>query len=453
MLFYEFVFLFGFLPAVLAVDRAVPRSARNPWLLVASLVFYGTQNLHFIPILLLSITVDFVAAQSIARSVRPLVRRMWLLVSIGANLGILVIFKYATLISTTLRSALGEFVPVFHAALPIGISFYTFQSMSYSIDVYRRRAEPARTFVDFATYVSLFPQLIAGPIVRFSQLRPDLVQSRRASERDVVMGFVFFSLGLFKKLVLADSFAALAQPIFARSDVGFVDGWASIVLYAGQIYFDFSGYSDMAVGLGALLGFSFPVNFDAPYQARSFSDFWRRWHITLSTWLRDYLYISLGGNRKGRIRTYLNLMVTMLLGGLWHGASWNFAAWGLLHGAFLALERAAGRWAFRPPLVVQRAIVFVGVCLAWVPFRLDTWAATQTWWGAMLGGAGLGAVEPQVAIGAAAVLLLVWLPKSWLRFSVTPTTLRLATTVALFLLALFVGYGRSTPSPFLYFRF
>jgi alginate O-acetyltransferase complex protein AlgI len=346
-------------------------------------------------------------------------------------------------------------VPLIQAALPVGISFYTFQSMSYTIDVYRREVTPARSFVDFATFVALFPQLIAGPIVRYSVVADQLVQRRHEPNR-IASGLAIFSLGLAKKLLVADTLALEADPIFARGSPGILDAWGSMLLYAGQIYFDFSGYSDMAIGLGRLFGFELPVNFAAPYRARSFSDFWRRWHITLSTWLRDYLYVPLGGNRRGRGRTYLNLLLTMMLGGLWHGASWNFLLWGTGHGLLLAIERALGpkNPLLRLPGWLQSSIVFGLVVLLWVPFRLDSPAAVGVWLSAMLLGAGgLGHLEPTAVLAIALFVVLALVPKPGLEWRFQPNGRGLAVTTGLFLAALLVGYGRLSTSPFLYFRF
>lgn len=456
MLFFQFSFLFVFLPVVLLVDRALPGPARNLWLLLASFAFYGAFSLEYLPLLLISILIDFIAARRMDASDEDEVRRRWLAVSLIVNLGLLAGFKYAGFVSGNLRALFGEAIPVIEAALPVGISFYTFQTMSYSIDVYRRRVEPARSLIDFATYVALFPQLVAGPIVRFAQLRLALESRTRADGDAVVRGLVYLSVGLAKKLLVADSLARYADPIFSRGDVGLVDGWVSMILYAGQIYFDFSGYSDMAIGLGALLGLSFPINFDEPYRATSFADFWRRWHITLSTWLRDYLYIPLGGNRLGSARTYAHLMVTMVLGGLWHGASWSFVLWGALHGLLLALERGLARL-FSPvplPAPLRVALVFAAVTWAWVPFRLDDLSRVAAWWVAMAGGAGVGVVDLEALLASAAALGLFFIvPTSVHRWSLRPSVPLLLCTIALFALALLVGYGRAADSPFLYFRF
>lgn len=455
MLFFDYSFLFVFLPAVLAVYYALRGTRRNAWLFFASLCFYSVSSWVFLPVLLASTSIDFLAGRSIGRETRASRRKLWLLASITANLGLLGYFKYAGFFTEVLHDDVGlASIPILRAALPVGISFYTFQSMSYTIDVYRGSVTPARRFVDFAAYVTMFPQLIAGPIVRYSQLAPQL-ESRSHSVERFSSGIFLFAVGMAKKVLVADTLALLAAPLFGEGDPSCASAWTSMLLFAGQIYFDFSGYTDMAIGLGRMLGFEFPVNFDSPYQAVGFQDFWRRWHITLSTWLRDYLYIPLGGNRRGRRRTYVNLLATMVLGGLWHGASWNFLLWGLVHGTLLAVERAL-RGLRIPPLPpgLRRLGVFAAVTLAWVPFKFESLADTQRWIGAMLGlHGGAGAPGAAPLLGAALVVAVCNLAtnsSTWkIRFSVAQT----ATAAALFASSVFVAYGRVELSPFLYFRF
>jgi alginate O-acetyltransferase complex protein AlgI len=345
---------------------------------------------------------------------------------------------------------------------PLGISFYTFQSMSYTIDVYRGRAAALRSFVDFACYVSIFPQLVAGPIIRFSEVA-DQLRSRSHTLEKLTRGAAFFCLGMAKKVLLADPCGRVADTPSTPAAVAPLDAWYGVLAYAFQIYFDFSGYSDMAIGLGLMLGFVFPKNFDSPYKADSITDFWRRWHVSLSTWLRDYLYLPLGGNRLGAGRTYVNLGVVMVLGGLWHGASWNFAFWGALHGGWLALERVLGK---RPlyralPRPLRVALTFLVVLVGWVFFRAPDLPAAGRYLAAM---AGLGEPGPAAAllsgllyrphdlavVGAAAVVAFAC-PQTW------DWTRRLgwgkaAACVGLLWLALVVleteGY-----SPFIYFIF
>ncbi len=454
MLFFDYSFLFVFLPCVLAVYYLAPGRLRNAWLLLASLLFYATSSWSFLPLLLASIGVDYAVGRRLAVCTEPRVRRLWLTVSIVCNLGLLAFFKYGGFLTANANALFsGSPIPAIDIALPIGISFYTFQSMSYTIDLYRGNVSAVRRITDFGAYVALFPQLIAGPIVRFSHLEGQLRERKHEASR-FARGLFTFSVGLAKKLLVADTLAALAAPLFASATPGMFDAWAAMLLFAGQIYFDFSGYSDMAIGLGRLFGFELPENFNAPYRATSFSDFWRRWHITLSQWLRDYLYIPLGGNRKGPIRTQINLMATMLLGGLWHGASWNFVLWGALHGVFLVLERALGRLgAPTPPLVIRRLLVFVAVVVAWTPFKLETFTGTGVWFRAMIGLSGAGSFSLPAAIGVLVFLGLVWAPTPKWTAQHAPRLREAALAASLLIVSIAVGYGRIDPSPFLYFRF
>ncbi len=333
--------------------------------------------MSFLPLLLASIAVDYVAGDRLARARGAAQRKRWLVLSIAVNLGILAWFKYGGFLTLNLRALFDtEGIPLIEAALPIGISFYTFQSMSYTIDVYRGAAPPVKSFSDFSCFVSLFPQLIAGPIVRYNTVAEQLA-SRAHSLTKFTSGTSVFILGFAKKILLANPMGEVADAVFSAESLTAADAWFGIVAYAFQIYFDFSGYSDMAIGLGRMLGFEFPKNFNAPYLADSITDFWRRWHISLSTWLKEHLYIPLGGNRHGTAKTYRNLMLTMLLGGLWHGAGWNFVTWGGLHGLYLAVHKLwmsatsrtvdAARGVLRK--LIGGLVTFHLVCLAWIFFR------------------------------------------------------------------------------------
>jgi len=308
-------------------------------LLLASYLFYAAWNPPFVALLWLSTIVDWYVAKALHRAEGTAKRRGLLWVSIVVNLGILGFFKYGGFLLENFVALVGALGLDFHPAapdliLPVGISFYTFQTMAYSLDVYLRRAEPAKSFLDFALFVTFFPQLVAGPIVRPTHLVPQFEQPRKATSRQLLWGLGLMTLGIFEKVVIADgALAPTVDDVFgAKGYVPFLDAWLGAMAFSGQIFCDFAGYSTTAIGAALCLGFSIPNNFRFPYAAVGFSDFWRRWHISLSTWLRDYLYIPLGGNRKGNIRTYVNLSVTMLLGGLWHGASWTFVVWGGLHG-------------------------------------------------------------------------------------------------------------------------
>jgi alginate O-acetyltransferase complex protein AlgI len=333
MIFSSYEFLFLFLPVVLALYYLLPGRQRIFFLTLASYFFYGWWDFRFCGLMLISTLIDYLAGLGISRAETLAGRKKWMVVSVISNLSLLGFFKYFDMFATTLNFGLSSVlnpsfsIPNLHLVLPVGISFYTFQSMSYAIDLYRGHARPTRSFMDFACYVSLFPQLVAGPIVRYHELAAQLVE-RKHTVAKVARGVAIFIVGLAKKILVADGVASLTVLAFGEPAPSLGQAWLGVLAYAMQIYFDFSGYSDMAIGLGLMLGFQFPINFNSPYQAVSITDFWRRWHISLSNWLRDYLYIPLGGNRLGARRTYINLALVMLLGGLWHGANWTFVVWG-----------------------------------------------------------------------------------------------------------------------------
>ena len=364
---YGFVLFF----AVLLVLHNLPLSwkAKKINLLLASYLFYAVWNPPFVLLLWLATAVDFYIAQLISREERPVPRKLLLAVSLALNLGLISFFKYGGFLLENFTALLGSVGIAFHAAkpdliLPVGISFYTFVTLSYTLDVYRRQAEPEKSFLNFALFVTFFPHLVAGPIVRPTDLIPQFHEPRRATGQQFAWGLFLLSLGLFMKVVLADGlFAPAADTVFGVPfPVAALDAWAGVLAFSGQIFCDFAGYSTCAIGVALCLGFVLPENFRYPYAAIGFSDFWRRWHITLSTWLRDYLYIPLGGNRQGTGRAYLNLMITMLLGGLWHGASWTFVVWGALHGLFLCVERLLRRPSHReevaPASVLAEPIIY-----------------------------------------------------------------------------------------------
>ena len=362
-----------------ALPISWPAKKRN--LLVASYLFYAAWNPPFVILLWVSTIVDWYAAQKLVHAQRLAARRAWMWLSVVANLGMLAYFKYGTFLLenfSALMTSMGVAYqpPGFDIVLPVGISFYTFATMSYTLDVYLRRAAPARSFLDYALFVTFFPHLVAGPIMRPTELVPQFVEPRRATPDMLRFGLALMTLGLFQKIVLADSFLApAAEMIYDGSKVpGALDSWIATLAFSGQIFCDFAGYSTTAIGAAMCLGFAMPDNFRFPYAAIGFSDFWRRWHITLSSWLRDYLYIPLGGNRHGEARTYLALMVTMLLGGLWHGASWAFVVWGGLHGLYLGVERALrGRFSqYRPGplmLLLIALLTYALINITWVFFR------------------------------------------------------------------------------------
>jgi len=358
-----------------------------------SYIFYGWSNPLFTLLMLFSTVVDYCCGLVIGGTENVGRRKVALFVSIAANLSLLGFFKYTGFALESynhLFQALGvenfDAVPALTFLLPLGISFYTFQSMSYTIDVYRKEANHVRNFLDFACFVSMFPQLVAGPIIRFQEVAEQLA-SRKHSFEKFARGVAFFSLGMAKKVLLANSCGKIADITFSAGTTNVIDAWFGIVAYAFQIYFDFSGYSDMAIGLGLMFGFVFAKNFDSPYLSASITEFWRRWHISLSTWLREYLYIPLGGNKKGGGRTAVNLAIVMLLGGLWHGASWNFVMWGAIHGCLLGSERFYGRKPlyFKFPRFVRVGITFALVLIAWVFFRAETFSGALSYLGSMFG--------------------------------------------------------------------
>jgi D-alanyl-lipoteichoic acid acyltransferase DltB (MBOAT superfamily) len=363
-------------------------TVRRVMLLIASYIFYASWSPPFVALLWLSTLVDFFMARWIASEERAGPRRVALIVSLVANLGMLGFFKYGGFLEhnfEALAKAMGVayHAPSWNIVLPLGISFYTFQTLSYTLDVYQRRIAPSRSFLNFALFVTFFPHLVAGPIMRPRDLLSQFATPKRATRPMMLWGLALMTVGLFEKVVLADAFlSGTADKVFkAKEALLPLDAWSGVLAFAGQIFFDFSGYTTTAIGAALCLGFSLPQNFNSPYGSVGFSDFWRRWHISLSTWLRDYLYISLGGNRKGRIRTYANLMITMLLGGLWHGANWTFVVWGGLHGLYLSVERMATEafghhrifhtTAFK---LLAAAVTFVLVCVAWVFFRARDFA-------------------------------------------------------------------------------
>lgn len=384
MLFNSDVFLFAFLPLTLAGFYALrvfaSVRAAKMWLVVASLAFYAWWSPAYIFLLLFSIIANFGLGYLIARGARP---RFWLFVGIALNLVLLGYYKYAGFFLENVDSLFGTGWTIWRIILPIGISFFTFQQIAYLVDVSRKRAMEY-AFFDYVLFVSFFPQLIAGPIVHHQEMMPQFERMRERQHilDDFALGVTVFTFGLFKKVIIADTLALYATPVFGAADAGLaIDAaaaWQGALAYTGQIYFDFSGYSDMAIGLGLMFGIRLPINFFSPYKSKSIIEFWRRWHITLSRFLRDYLYIPLGGNRKGATRRYLNLFLVMLIGGLWHGAGWTFVVWGALHGIYLMINHAWHK--FSPPRTgaerlggyAAQGLTLIAVIAAWVFFRAET---------------------------------------------------------------------------------
>ncbi len=473
MVFSSNVFLFLFLPAFLAIYYASPVRFRSFVIAIGSYVFYGWWRVDFVALMLISTVVDYVCGRRITalREAGEGPGKPWLLLSLCVNLGLLAYFKYANFGIDNLNAILAGFglteVVWPTVVLPVGISFYTFQTMSYTIDVYKGVAPPVQRFRDFMCYVALFPQLVAGPIVRYNTVAEQL-RSRTHTVDKFGEGALRFMIGFCKKVLIADAVAPIVDAAFALPEPTFADAWLGALAYTVQLYFDFSGYSDMAIGLGLMMGFRFMENFNHPYISKNITEFWQRWHISLSSWLRDYLYISLGGNRKGERRTYVNLALVMLLGGLWHGANWTFIVWGAWHGGILALERrftikvdGVRKAPHYPP-----AILMLLVIIGWVVFRADDVGSAFAFYGAMVGLHGFGVSHALLwqASGWAFFMMIVgfvviygvpWLnnrraedPEAW-----TPRLNRAsAVFVPLFIIAI-LRLSAQSYTPFLYFQF
>jgi alginate O-acetyltransferase complex protein AlgI len=508
MVFSSHIFIFYFLPLAIALYYAVGGTFRLVLLTLLSYVFYAWANPWFVLVLLWSTVFDFCCGNLIYGHWQPFGRReeadghpapsvglkkLFLVLSLIDNLGLLFAFKYFAFAEgnlNNLRAAVGlEPYRLLRVLLPVGISFYTFESISYVVDIYRGLIKPAsvtameaatadkvilpevkttlatelRAFLNFACYLAQFPHLVAGPIIRFQDLEPQMYQRRHSIEK-FSRGIFFFCLGFAKKVLIADTMGEVADYAFNGRPAVWSDAWFGLFGYTFQIYFDFSGYTDMAIGLGLIFGFEFIKNFDSPYKSASITEFWRRWHISLSSWLRDYLYFGLGGNRRGKLRTYINLMTVMLLGGLWHGASWTFIAWGGIHGAWLALERLLGRrnvlW--RAPRFIQVAITFLVVAIAWIFFRSSDFHGATEYLVTLfrfdspvtgtikLAHLGLWTYPHLIGLFTAAVIAF-WGVQTWdLAKRVTPA-------LAIFAMAVFgaslVAFAMRSVTPFLYFRF
>ncbi|MEQ8841155.1 MAG: MBOAT family O-acyltransferase [Acidimicrobiales bacterium] len=462
-----------FFVGVLVLYWGARPNARNVVLVVSSYVFYGWWDWRFLSLLAISTVVDYSLGLGMAASDDDRRRKRLMLTSVAVNLGILGVFKYLNFFADSLTEmfdGLGWQADPFTLTviLPVGISFYTFQTMSYSLDVYRRRIEPTRDVVAFATYVAYFPQLVAGPIERAQNLLPAILDTDRrfpvdAERRDAIR---LILVGLAKKVVLADGVAEIANRAFAESDTSSAVALTTgVVAFAIQIYGDFSGYTDIARGVSKLLGIDLVVNFTEPYLSRNITEFWRRWHISLSNWLRDYLYISLGGNRKGTLTTYRNLMLTMLLGGLWHGASWNFVIWGGLHGLYLVIHKLTrgGKEATHEPCLRDLPAIIVtnvAVLFAWIFFRANGLGEA---WDVISGIATLrgGSIRPADVATVALFTAIMIGGDLWQRSHMD--RLSRGTTVSVspvlqgagagFLVAAVVLFSGGTPVPFIYFQF
>lgn len=477
MVFSSLTFLFLFLPVVLfllSLCRKIPY--QNTLLFLSSLLFYAWGGVSYTLILLGSIVVNFLAGNAIQN--HPHHRKLWFTLAVILNLSSLIFFKYANFLvdNVNVLTSIFGISPIFlkRILLPIGISFYTFQGISYLTDVYRGQVKAQTNFIRLGTYIALFPQLIAGPIIRYHEIEPQLSQ-RDFSWENLYQGIQRFCLGLARKILIANQLALIADDIFARAPgtITSATAWLGALVYALQIYYDFAGYSDMAIGLGRMFGFRFPENFNFPYLATSIRDFWRRWHITLSAWFKDYLYIPLGGNRKGKGRTYLNLYIVFFLTGLWHGASWTFVVWGLMHGTLMVVERLGfGRLLEKSYQPLRHLYTLLMVVVAWVFFRADSLDYAVTFVGRMFSFQG-GGLSPFMSyyrqplywvVGIIALLgatpLFDWLNRQWktavcngnrcmshLRY----WSVMIGMVAVLFISCCFLVTGGY--NPFIYFRF
>ncbi len=483
MVFSSPIFLFVFLPFVLLIYYPLNPRLKNIFLLAVSLTFYAWGEVFYVLIMLVSIGLNYTIGRLLGNLGRAGSRLIVLAVGIGLNLGLLAYFKYANFVVLNINWLLApngpasiDWTPVH---LPLGISFFTFQAMSYLIDVHRGESKTQKNLINVALYIALFPQLIAGPIVRYHDIAKQ-IQHRVFSLRLVNSGAQRFIFGLAKKVLIANPLGLVADQIFAIGDTGLTTplAWLGLICYTLQIYFDFSGYSDMAIGLGRMLGFRFLENFNFPYISRSVREFWRRWHISLSTWFRDYLYIPLGGNRKSELRTFINLLLVFCLCGFWHGASWSFLVWGLFHGSFLVIERTpAGKLLQRLPVALRHFYALLVVMAGWVFFRTDNLHEANSFFMALSGFSTDSSttyylekfLDLKVALIIAAGILLATPAASCLnrklleliralkgtRLAVAASAyagINLLTLAALMLLSL-MSIASNAYSPFIYFRF
>jgi alginate O-acetyltransferase complex protein AlgI len=465
MIFSSSIFVFGFLPLFLTLYYSVPKSARSVMILIGSYAFYGWWRLDYLAVVFGMSVISYLAAHVAYKTTSEQIRTWAVRLGVTFDLMVLGYFKYTMFAMSGLSDLSiamgGADITVPAIILPIGISFHTFQSISYIIDVARKDAPPARNLVDFLAFGSLFPQLIAGPVLRYKDLAGQF-EHRTHTPAKFVQGIGRFAQGLAMKLLVADNVAPLADRVFAATNPTGAEAWLGALAYSVQLLFDFAGYSAMAIGLGLMIGFQFIENFNAPYSSRSITEFWRRWHISLSLWLRDYLYLPLGGNRRGAARTYVNLSLTMVLGGLWHGANWTFILWGAWHGLWLAIERALGAksqssvW----PALIAWPMTMILVIIGWVMFRASTVAEALNIYAAMAGLNGWSLSNTmawQIQPTEITALILGGVISVYgQRFAVlaqnTPDTLRLASNLTLMSMACIALLAQSH-SPFLYFQF
>ncbi len=466
MVFSSTIFLCVYLPLVLLGYYICPKKGKNLFLLIVSLIFYAWGEPKYVFLMIFSILVNYVFGLLMDKHRENKKRlKLLLVISVIIDLGLLSVFKYTDFIITNINSVFGAGFDLLNIALPIGISFYTFQAMSYTIDVYRDDVRVQRNLIDFGMYITMFPQLIAGPIVRYSDVQ-DQLAVRNVTTADFSEGIMRFVVGLGKKVLLANQMGAVWTQIYALGgDISALMAWTGAAAYTFQIYFDFSGYSDMAIGLGRMFGFKFPENFRYPYESVSITDFWRRWHITLSTWFKEYLYIPLGGNRRGLARQALNLLIVWTLTGFWHGAGWNFVMWGLYYFAILFIEKLFLLKALdKLPRLFRHAYALLLIVIGWVIFASDDVSVMLPYLGSMFGANGaLGGMDVYTLLTRAALMVICCVASTELpkRLFVTAAgkmnekaafTVKSVLTLALLALSVVFLIGDSY-NPFLYFRF
>lgn len=466
MVFSSTIFLCVYLPLVLLGYYICPKKGRNLFLLIVSLVFYAWGEPKYVFLMIFSILVNYIFGRLMDKN-RGRQKRMKLLLvlSVVIDLGLLSVFKYTDFIITNVNAIFGANFDLLNIALPIGISFYTFQAMSYTIDVYRDDVRVQKNLIDFGMYITMFPQLIAGPIVRYADVQDQLAE-RSVTTADFSEGVMRFVVGLGKKVLLANQMGAVWSDIYALGgDVSALMAWTGAIAYTFQIYFDFSGYSDMAIGLGRMFGFKFPENFRYPYQSVSITDFWRRWHITLSTWFKEYLYIPLGGNRRGLARQALNLLIVWSLTGFWHGAGWNFVMWGLYYFVILFIEKLFLLKALdKLPKFFRHVYALLLIIIGWVIFASDDVSVLLPYLGSMFGANGaIGGMDVYTLLTKAVLLIICCVASTELpkRLFLSATgamnekaafTIKSVMTIALLALSMILLIGDSY-NPFLYFRF
>ena len=466
MVFSSTIFLCVYLPLVLLGYYICPKKGKNLFLLIVSLIFYAWGEPKYVFLMIFSILVNYVFGLLMDKHRENKKRlKLLLVISVIIDLGLLSVFKYTDFIITNINSVFGAGFDLLNIALPIGISFYTFQAMSYTIDVYRDDVRVQRNLIDFGMYITMFPQLIAGPIVRYSDIQ-DQLAVRNVTTADFSEGIMRFAVGLGKKVLLANQMGAVWTQIYALGgDISALMAWTGAAAYTFQIYFDFSGYSDMAIGLGRMFGFKFPENFRYPYESVSITDFWRRWHITLSTWFKEYLYIPLGGNRRGLARQALNLLIVWTLTGFWHGAGWNFVMWGLYYFAILFIEKLFLLKALdKLPRLFRHAYALLLIVIGWVIFASDDVSVMLPYLGSMFGANGaLGGMDVYTLLTRAALMVICCVASTELprRLFVTAAgkmnekaafTVKSVLTLTLLALSVVFLIGDSY-NPFLYFRF